>query len=238
MTNRGWASTGQDPYGLERLSWKGKTPFEIKTIKAQSDGFLLEFTQPVNQAKAADPQSYSITDFTYKYHHIYGSPPIDQQDRTIQQIVVSKDGLTAHLKVDKLRPGYIYEIRANGVTNRQGNSLLHNFGYYTLNEIPNGAPISSEAGASQPAVAATTAKDPDPGKRVAEMPSDWTNGPDVTVSITSEPGLQFDIKEVKVKAGSKVKWEFNNPDDMIHNLLIVQPGAADEIGNEAMSSGS
>jgi len=106
-----------------------------------------------------------------------------------------------------------------------------------LNEIPDGTPISSQSSASQPAVATNTATDTDPGKRVAQMPSDWTNGPDVTVTITSQPGLQFDIKEVKVKAGSKVKWEFNNPDDMIHNLLIVKPGAADEIGNEALNLG-
>ncbi|NJL76773.1 MAG: hypothetical protein HC892_18905 [Saprospiraceae bacterium] len=26
MTNRGWASTGKSPFGLQRLEWTGKTP--------------------------------------------------------------------------------------------------------------------------------------------------------------------------------------------------------------------
>ena len=26
MTSRGWASTGKDPYGIQRLVWTGKTP--------------------------------------------------------------------------------------------------------------------------------------------------------------------------------------------------------------------
>ena len=37
-TNRGWGSTGKEPYGLERLVWTGVTPFEMKTVKAMPDG--------------------------------------------------------------------------------------------------------------------------------------------------------------------------------------------------------
>jgi len=42
--------------------------------------------------------------------------------------------------------------------------------------------------------------------------------------------LQFAPKEVRVKAGAKVRLVFENPDLMLHNLLIVAPGAAVEIG--------
>ena len=43
MTSRGWSSTGKEEYGLQRLVWNGKMPFEIKAIKAKDDGFELEF---------------------------------------------------------------------------------------------------------------------------------------------------------------------------------------------------
>ncbi len=42
--------------------------------------------------------------------------------------------------------------------------------------------------------------------------------------------LQFAPKEVRVKAGEKVRLLFENPDLMLHNLLIVAPGAAEETG--------
>lgn len=52
-----------------------------------------------------------------------------------------------------------------------------------------------------------------------------------TVAIKTIPErLLFDVREFKVKAGAPVKVVFENPDVTPHNLLIVQPGAADEVG--------
>jgi azurin len=42
--------------------------------------------------------------------------------------------------------------------------------------------------------------------------------------------LLYDVREFKVKAGKPVKLVFENPDVTPHNLLIVEPGAADEVG--------
>src|SRR6185436_2585203 len=49
---RGWGSVGPGQQGIERLTWTGKVPFEIKEIRAQPDGFVLTFTQPVDRATA------------------------------------------------------------------------------------------------------------------------------------------------------------------------------------------
>ncbi|MGV3662974.1 MAG: PVC-type heme-binding CxxCH protein [Prosthecobacter sp.] len=52
-----------------------------------------------------------------------------------------------------------------------------------------------------------------------------------TVAIKTIPErLLFDVREFNVKAGAPVKLVFENPDVTPHNLLIVQPGAADEVG--------
>ena len=50
--------------------------------------------------------------------------------------------------------------------------------------------------------------------------------------------LQFDLKEFTVKAGKKLKVTFVNPDFMPHNIVFVQSGAADEIGQAAMVLGA
>ena len=42
--------------------------------------------------------------------------------------------------------------------------------------------------------------------------------------------MQFAPKELRVKAGAKVRLVFENPDLMIHNLLLLAPGSLDEIG--------
>jgi len=235
MTNRGWASTGTEPYGLQRLVWTKNSPFEVKAIRARPDGFELEFTHPVNNSIASEPGSYQVTDFTYKYHHIYGSPAIDQRTKRIHKVDVSADGTKARLFVDGLRQGYIYEIKAPGVKNQGGAELLHNVGYYTLNNIPDGEKMHFVA--EETAKATPTGSSGGSTKRNTTMPESWTNGPDQTVTIGTLPGMKFDKAEIEVKAGSKIKLQLNNPDDMIHNLLVVNPGTADELAAAAIELG-
>ncbi|MGC6425787.1 MAG: PVC-type heme-binding CxxCH protein [Akkermansiaceae bacterium] len=50
--------------------------------------------------------------------------------------------------------------------------------------------------------------------------------------------LRFDVKELTVKPGKKIKLIFNNPDFMPHNLLIVKPGTADSVAAAAIALGA
>lgn len=234
MTSRGWSSTGPEPFGLERLEWNGKTPFEIKQINAKPDGFELTFTQPIDQKLGTLTDSYSVSDFTYLYHHSYGSPAVDIQTKQIYDIELSKDRTKVRLYIDGLRPGYIYEFKVPGVVNQNKQKLLHNFGYYTLNNIPEGEKKMNHLTMTQPS-GNTSVKSSK--KRIAEMPETWTNGPDQTITLKTVPGLKFDIDEISVKAGSKIKLEFDNPDDMLHNLLVLKPGTADKIVLETLNLG-
>lgn len=136
-TNRGWGSAGTEAYGLERLAWTGKIPFEMHSILAEPDGFTINFTLPVDKATAGNPDNYTITGFTYKYHPVYGSPLVDQMTHEIEYVEVAEDGRSARLKVRGLREKYIHEIKATGVQSYAGNlPLLHETGYYTLNKVP------------------------------------------------------------------------------------------------------
>nr|WP_092018867.1 hypothetical protein [Pseudarcicella hirudinis] len=138
MTSRGWGSTGKDLYGLQRLVWNGRLPFEMKTILAKPDGFEIEFTQPISKQAAENLSSYELKSFTYKYHHNYGSPIINQENCPLKGVIVSEDRLKVRLVVDNLRKGYIHQVTASGIVNEEGQPLLHDFGFYTLNDIPSG----------------------------------------------------------------------------------------------------
>jgi len=50
--------------------------------------------------------------------------------------------------------------------------------------------------------------------------------------------MSYDVKELTVKAGKKIKLTFANPDFMPHNLLVVQPGSSQEMGVAAMAMGA
>lgn len=136
LSNRGWSSLGSASYGLQRLVWTGKTPFEIKEMRASPDGFELVFTKPVNQSSAADVRSYSMKSYTYLYHSNYGSDEIQAKALGIKEATVSGDGLRVRLRVEGLRPLFVHELVADGVRDQEGSGLLHTEAYYTLNNIP------------------------------------------------------------------------------------------------------
>lgn len=236
MTSRGWSSTGSDPFGLERLVWSGKTPFEIKTIKAHEEGFVVEFTKPGDKATLFNPDSYSVTDFTYKYHHFYGSPVTDQQDRLIQKVTVADDGMSVILHLDRLRKGYVHEVKAAGVRATDGSELWHDHGYYTLNEIPGGGDgnLAANSGNATAGDAETVAAQ---AKNLNEMPASWTNGPDEEITISTLPGLKYSTDLISVTAGQKIKLTLQNNDDMLHNLVITLPDQATPVGEAALKLG-
>jgi len=136
LSNRGWSSLGRAAYGLERLVWTGKVPFEIKEMRARRDGFELVFTQPVDPTTAGNVASYAMSSYTYTYHATYGSDEILKRQLPIDDALVSDDGLTVQLRVAGLRELFVHELTAAGVRNNSGDPLLHPSGYYTLNRIP------------------------------------------------------------------------------------------------------
>ncbi|MDP4131444.1 MAG: plastocyanin/azurin family copper-binding protein [Bacteroidota bacterium] len=253
MTARGWDATGGGLYGLQRLVWNGKMPFEMKTVQARPDGFEIEFTQPVDEKTARDVFSWKISSFTYMYHHEYGSPIINQGTCPIKAIAVSPDHLKVRLVVDSMKLGYIHEIRAEGVRSSDQFTLLHNFGYYTLNRIPDGEKLAitsenkvdpklmehhmmmMEASAHRPSPAAS--KKFSGNKHLTRQPIEWKTGPDRTIVIGTKPGLKFDLEAITVKAGSRVKLTFRNNDDMLHNFVITRPGTANKVGEASVKMG-
>ncbi|QEM08274.1 hypothetical protein DIU31_013530 [Mucilaginibacter rubeus] len=142
-TNRGWGSAGEATMGLQRLVWNNKVPFEMRAIRAMPDGFEIEFTKPVDKKVAEDIASYSVESYIYKYHGVYGSPPVNTEKCPIAGVKVSADGLKARLIVNNLRKYYIHTITLAGIRDKENYfNLVHPTAYYTLNNIPEGQKLS------------------------------------------------------------------------------------------------
>ena len=163
-TNRGWGSAGTTNSGLEFLSWTGRIPFEMKTVKAMPDGFEIEFTKEVNRASAENLDSYKGKSYIYKYHAAYGSPQVNIEDVDIKGVKVSDDGLKVRIVTDNFRQFYVHEILLQGVKSKDKEELsLHSTFYYTLNNIPDGKKLSANEFTSKKA----SPKKPTPPKKMA-----------------------------------------------------------------------
>lgn len=136
LTNRGWSSLGSASYGLQRLVWTGKMPFEIKEMRATTTGFRLLFTKPVDPESARIPENWNFQSYTYLYQSSYGSDEIQRRDLKVTGIHLSEDGYTVDLTLPERRELYVHELEAKGLRSAEGGPLLHPFAYYTLNRIP------------------------------------------------------------------------------------------------------
>jgi cytochrome c551/c552 len=171
-TNRGWGSAGTTNSGLQQLVWTGKVPMEMKTVRAMPDGFEIEFTLPVDKAKAEDLASYNGRSFIYKYHAVYGSPTINEEKLAIKGVKVSDDGMKVRVVIDNSRQYYIHELNVEGIRSKDGVPVLHPVAYYTLNNIPAGTKLqpselsTKRTVASKVKPAATT-----PGAKTGKAPS-------------------------------------------------------------------
>lgn len=193
-TNRGWGSTGTEPYGLERLLWTGDMPFEMKAVRAMPDGFEIEFTKPVDKATAENVENYSAKSYTYKYHPVYGSPVLNVQENAVRGAKATADGLKVRIVVDDLRLGYVHEIRPEGLRSAaEKNPLLHGAAYYTLNAIPKGAKADFPLVAVKP-------KAPQGATDVASGPVSTPDNPMKEARPTTE-GMK--IADEKAKAAAK-----------------------------------
>jgi putative membrane-bound dehydrogenase-like protein len=60
-----------------------------------------------------------------------------------------------------------------------------------------------------------------------------------TIRIATIPEkMMYDVKELTVKPGKKMKLTFANYDFMPHNMLLVKPGKADDVGLKAINLGA
>jgi hypothetical protein len=135
-TDRGWGSRGGKPFALQRLVWTGKKPFEVHEMHARPDGFEFTFTDPVDAATVENPESWAVETYTYIFQASYGSPEVDRTKPTIKKISVSADKRSARVVMDGLEIGHVHEFHLNGIRSANGQPLLHQEAYYTLNEIP------------------------------------------------------------------------------------------------------
>jgi hypothetical protein len=137
-----WTSIAPQPYSLDRVSFTGESPFEIKEVRATRDGFELSFTQPVNADSAGNPESYETSQYNYGYHGSHAGPENDKEAKVagpairVAKAEVSSDRLKARLRLERCLPGYVVMLRALDVTDARGKKLWHDTFHYTLNQIP------------------------------------------------------------------------------------------------------
>src|SRR5262249_38431388 len=83
----------------------------IAEVRATSTGFVIDFCQPVDRARAADPSSYSIFSYRRESTPAYGGPDIDRRTENVTSVAVDEGTRRVTLTLPHLSTGRDYELR-------------------------------------------------------------------------------------------------------------------------------
>ncbi|WP_305785632.1 family 16 glycoside hydrolase [Symbioplanes lichenis] len=141
-----WGQEGKLTYGLQKLTPNGTSVFDIKAMRAVTDGFELEYTQPVSDATAAQLATrYRAKQWRYVPTPDYGGPKVDEETLTVTSATLSADKLKVTLKLAGLKPGRVVHVRSpRPFTSASGSSLWSTEAWYTLNSLANGTTLKSD----------------------------------------------------------------------------------------------
>jgi mono/diheme cytochrome c family protein len=131
----GW---GAGVNGLQRVTWDGNVPAEVKSLQLTERGFALVFTEPMDRAAVLGLAKSGLRSFRYYYHVEYGSPPIDETTLKISEVRAASNGLSAELIVPELKAGFVYEFDFSELRTRSGQALANPLAYYTANRLLTG----------------------------------------------------------------------------------------------------
>lgn len=124
--------------GIQRIVFTGKPPVDIYSMRITDEGFDLHFTQPMDEATLRDTVNYQFRHYYYEYHLKYGSDQFDVQHVNVKGIGVSDGGKTVSLKLEHLKPGYIYELTLGDLKSEAGEVLNNRLICYTVNTLRSG----------------------------------------------------------------------------------------------------
>jgi len=138
QTVRGWMSS-EGNEGIQRVAWTGETPVDILTLRLSARGFVLTFTESMNEA-AGDTRNFQIRRFQYNYHPLDGSLRTNEADVPVTHASLAPDGRSVEIDLLEVQPGFVYELNvAKTMASRAAQPLLNSTAFYTLNRTLAGA---------------------------------------------------------------------------------------------------
>ena len=131
QTMREWAGAME---GLQRIKFNGGSVFEILSMHLTSDGFELEFTQPVDSGVGEKPEAFATESYWYEYSSNYGGPESESEKVRVSSVNWSADRRKVRLVYPKLQAQKVMRLNLTGFTSGT-QPLGHAMVAYTINRL-------------------------------------------------------------------------------------------------------
>lgn len=129
QTVRGWGTPAE---GLQRITYRGGTPFDVSTVNITKDGFRLTFTTDAPEISA---DSIKVSSAIYQSKWTYGSEAESKASHKVTKAEKSGER-TLDLTLADFVPGKVYEITLPELQSADGGKIHNRTFHYTAHRIP------------------------------------------------------------------------------------------------------
>ncbi|RYG33380.1 DUF1080 domain-containing protein [bacterium] len=139
-----WGQEGKQRYGLQKLTFNGKSTFEPLAIRAKTNGFEIELTEALAPGQGEEAADYDSMSWRYVPTDEYGGPKVDEMREEVRSVTVSPDRKRVFLEMAGVKPGRVVWFRLSpSLISSTGKMLWSTEGWYTLNKIPKGQVVKA-----------------------------------------------------------------------------------------------
>lgn len=233
----GWGTYTPAAGCFQRLRYTGSGAVLPTGFHVHQNGVRVNFSSPIDSAKARDLSKQFAQCWNYRYSPAYGSREYSVMHEgamghdvlDIRSVIVSEDFKSLFLEIPDLQLCSQLHLLLE-IGSAQPCEL-----FATLNAM-------DQAFESDKLVArsALTKKLPHPMNRdldwlTKRVANPWQKKLDGAreIQIRALDNLQFSEKKLQAKPGEVLKLKFVNPDVVPHNWALIQPGTLDKVGDLA-----
>jgi cytochrome c len=136
MAPGGWSWQDRTS-GLQKLTYNGKSTFEMLAVRAKPKGFEIEFTQPLGKEALSQLKNLIIHQWWYQPTPKYGGPKMDLMELKAARLTLSEEGTRLFLEIPGLKKEHVVYFRLpDTLKSASGQGLWSSETWYTMNEIP------------------------------------------------------------------------------------------------------
>ena len=137
--NGNWGWKGAQ-YGLQKLVYTGKVPFEMLRVKASTQGIAIDFTEDLSEESLGVlEQGIRIQQWRYEPGPQYGGPKLELEELEPGTLSTENQRSTLVIPLPDLKKDrVIYILLPKELTSAAGSKLWSGEAWYTMNEIPEG----------------------------------------------------------------------------------------------------
>lgn len=236
----GWGDYAVNDGCLHRLRYTGKPLYEPTGYEVHDNGIKVSFAEELDAEYISDNSKYFAQMWEYNHSRQYGSPEfsikspdsLGHDPLPISSAHLLEDKRSIFVEIPTLQPAMQVHLRMH-LKSKLGVEFKSDL-FPTIVKLGKYHSFSGAKPKADKTREFNLRSDRSSSKKQVKVTvSGNVDEHAKKIKIQTILGLKYNIKEIRVKAGESVALELKNMDAMPHNLVIVKPGKAKEVGEAA-----